>query len=414
MGVRIGSWWLRLVALLALVVVITLGGVARAAPILELYTRPGCPHCVGATGWAQQLRERRPGVEVVEHDVLADPEARRALEALVREQGLGAAALPTFRVGDTLVVGFDGPATTGRRIEALLDGVASDGGTAPGAACPADADDPCVDPGAPLDDGAEPGPAVDPPAEDVETVDVPLLGRLDARRLGLPLFTIAIGLVDGFNPCAMWVLLFLLAMLVNLRDRRRIALVAGTFVVVSGLAYYAFMAAWLNAFLLVGLSRAAQVVLGLFAVVVGVVHVKDFVAPGEGPSLSIPESAKPGIYARVRAIVAAKSLWLAIAGAFALAVVVNVIELLCTAGLPALYTQVLVHHRLSAGERYAYLALYDLAYMLDDGIMVAIAIVTLGKRKLQERGGRWLKLLSGATILTLGALLLLAPELLVW
>jgi hypothetical protein len=155
-------------------------------------------------------------------------------------------------------------------------------------------------------------------------------------------------------------------------------------------------------------------VLGLFAVVVGAVHVKDFFALGEGWSLRIPRSAKPGIYARTRAIVAARSLWLAMAGAFALAVVVNVIELLCTAGLPALYTQVLVQHDLAPAERYAYLALYDVAYMLDDAIMVAIAVVTLGKRKLQERGGRWLELLSGVTILVLGALLLAAPELLVW
>jgi glutaredoxin len=410
------AWLPRLVAVLALLIAITVGSVARAAPVLELYTRPGCPHCVEAKRWAQELRERRPGAVFVERDVLADAQARRDLEALVRAQRLGAVALPTFRVGDALVVGFDGAETTGRRVEALLDGAAA-GPAEPGASCAADTEDACVDPRAapaPLEDGAQPGSAATSAAGDAEVVDIPLLGRLDARRLGLPAFTIVLGLVDGFNPCAMWVLLFLLAMLVNLRDRKRIALIAGTFVLVSGLAYYAFMAAWLNAFLLVGLSRAAQLVLGAFAVTVGAVHVKDFFAFGKGISFSIPESAKPGIYARTRKIVAAKSLWLAVAGAFALAVVVNVIELLCTAGLPALYTQVLVQHRLSPAERYAYLALYDLAYMLDDGIMVIIAIVTLGKRKLQERGGRWLKLLSGATILVLGVLLLVAPQLLVW
>lgn len=410
------AWPRRLLALLALLIAITVGGFARAAPVIELYTRPGCPHCVEAKHWTQELRERRPGVLVVERDVVADARARRDLEALVRAQRLGAVALPTFRVGDALVVGFDGVETTGRRVEALLDGAAT-GPAEQGAACAADSEDTCVDPRSapgPLDDGAEPGPAATRTGGDADVVDVPLLGRLDAGRLGLPVFTVVLGLVDGFNPCAMWVLLFLLAMLVNLRDRKRIALIAGTFVLVSGLAYYAFMAAWLNAFLLVGLSRAAQLVLGAFAVIVGTVHVKDFFAFGKGISFSIPESAKPGIYARTRKIVAAKSLWLAVAGAFALAVVVNVIELLCTAGLPALYTQVLVHHRLSSAERYAYLALYDLAYMLDDGIMVTIAIVTLGKRKLQERGGRWLKLLSGATILVLGVLLLIAPQLLVW
>jgi len=247
-----------------------------------------------------------------------------------------------------------------------------------------------------------------------EGIRVPLLGHVSARDVGLPLFTIVIGLIDGFNPCAMWVLLFLLALLVNVHDRKRMLAVAGTFVVVSGAAYYAFMAAWLNVFLFVGLSRAVQVGLGLLAVVVGVVHVKDFFALGKGVSLSIPESAKPGIYARVRAIVRAESLVAAIVGAVVLAVMVNLIELLCTAGLPALYTQVLVQHCVSPAGRYGYLFLYILAYMLDDSIMVGLAVVTLGRRKLQERTGRWLKLVSGATILVLGALLIFAPGALVW
>jgi uncharacterized membrane protein HdeD (DUF308 family) len=97
-----------------------------------------------------------------------------------------------------------------------------------------------------------------------------------------------------------------------------------------------------------------------------------------------------------------------------LAVLVNVIELVCTAGLPALYTQVLVQQGVSTGERYGYLALYNLAYMLDDSIMVGIAVITLGKRKLQEKAGRWLKLLSGAVILLLGSLLIFAPQVLLW
>jgi hypothetical protein len=234
------------------------------------------------------------------------------------------------------------------------------------------------------------------------------------KEFGLPLFTVVIGLVDGFNPCAMWVLLFLLSLLVNIESRSRMLAIAGSFVLVSGIAYYAFMAAWLNVFTLVGLSRAVQIVLGVMALVIGVVNVKDFLAFEKGISFSIPDRAKPGIYARVRSIVRAESLGAAIVGATVLAVLVNVIELVCTAGLPALYTQVLVQHGVSTGERYGYLALYNLAYLLDDSIMVAIAVSTLGKRKLQEKTGRWLKLLSGVVILLLGSLLIFAPGVLLW
>lgn len=256
-----------------------------------------------------------------------------------------------------------------------------------------------------------PGLPSDMPEQEVDdTIRLPFWGSLSASKLGMPLFTIAVGLVDGFNPCAMWVLLYLLSILVNLRDRVRIVAIAGTFVVVSGLAYYAFMAAWINVFMWVGYLRSVQVGLAILAISIGSIHIKDFFAFKQGVSLSIPESAKPGIYARVRKIVTAENLTGAIAGAFTLAVLVNFIELLCTAGLPALYTRILTQQNLSWPMRHAYLGLYIGAYMLDDTIMVLLIVATLSKKKLQESQGRWLKLASGIAILLLGIIMMVRPE----
>ena len=139
---------------------------------------------------------------------------------------------------------------------------------------------------------------------------------------------------------------------------------------------------------------------------IGALNVKDFVAFGRGPSLSIAESAKPGFYARVRRIVQAENLAAALGGAVVLAVLVNLIELACTAGLPAVYTRILTLHPLSTAEYYAHLALYNVAYVFDDAVMLSVAVVGLGRRKLQERAGRWLKLLSGSVMLVLGVALL--------
>ena len=245
---------------------------------------------------------------------------------------------------------------------------------------------------------------------ETDTIDLPFLGQLSAGEMGLPLFTFVVGLIDGFNPCAMWILVFLLSVLVNIKDRRKILLIAGTFVFVSGLAYFAFMAAWLNVFMLIGIARPAQVILGLLAIIIGVVNVKDFFAFKKGVSFSIPESAKPGLYRRVREIVSAQYLTAALGGVIVLAVVVNMVELLCTAGLPALYTQILTMQDLPTWKNYAYLALYILAYMLDDTILLAIVVATLSHRRLQEREGRWLKLVSGVVILALGLVMILRPE----
>jgi hypothetical protein len=175
------------------------------------------------------------------------------------------------------------------------------------------------------------------------------------------------------------------------------------------LLYFAFMAAWLNIFLLIGLSRAVQIGLGGIALCVGAVNVKDFFALHRGISLSIPESAKPGLYARIRAILQAEHLLGALVGVGILAALVNTIELLCTAGFPALYTQILTMQELSVWEYYGYLGLYNLAYIFDDSLMVTVAVLTLTRTRLQERAGRWLKLISGLVMAGLGASLLLRP-----
>ncbi|XXT21261.1 glutaredoxin domain-containing protein [Sorangium sp. So ce429] len=376
----------------------------RAAPIepradVELFTREGCPRCDEAKRFLTELEGRRSGLRTIVADVVEDRAALDRLRAIAEGQSTAALSVPAFYVRGVLVVGYAGRDVTGRRIEALLDRAPPPPAAAgePAASCPlAPEQPPC-----PAADGATPQPGV---------VDVPVLGRLDARDLGLPAFTVLLGLVDGFNPCAMWVLLFLLSFLATLRSRAKMLLIAGVFVLVSGLAYFAFMAAWLNFFLLVGASRAVQTALGAIAVLAGSIHIKDFFAWKRGVSLSIPESVKPGIYARMRAVVRAESLPSALAAAVVLAVMVNVVELLCTAGLPALYTQLLAEERLPAWKHYAYLGLYNVAYMADDMVMVGVAVATLSRRKLQEKEGRWLKLLSGAIMVLLGLLLLLKPD----
>ncbi len=355
---------------------------------LEVFTRPGCSRCAAAKVWLPALEQRHPAVEVVTLDIAGDPGSRQYLGDLVRRHGTAAASVPVFHVCNRLVVGFDRPETSGRRVEAALEPWTR----------------PCPEP---IGVDGDPEEAV---AESETAIELPLLGTVDASVLGMPLFTLAIGLVDGFNPCAMWVLLLLLSILVNVPDRLRILAIAGTFVAVSGAAYFAFMAAWLHVFDWIGCLRPVQVALGLLAITIGSVHVKDFFAFKKGVSLSIPEAAKPGIYERMRRIVNAENLLGALIGAFTLAVLVNIVELLCTAGLPALYTNVLSQQGFSTPTRYGYLGLYIAAYMFDDALMVAGVVATLSRFKLQETGGRWLKLVSGGVILILGCVMLFRPE----
>lgn len=348
---------------------------AEFAPDLEVFVREGCPHCESAKTFLEELQRERPSLRIELYDVGEDQAALRRLKDLGTERGITTPGVPTFLIGGDLIVGFRSSETTGEEIRARLD-------------------------------------RSERHASAVE--DAPIrtawFGEFHLRDLGMPLFTVVVGLLDGLNPCAMWVLLFLLSLLVNLHDRRKMALIAGTFVAVSGLVYFAFMAAWLNVFLLIGFSRSVQIGLGGIALCVGAVNVKDFFALHRGISLSIPESAKPGLYARMRGILQADNLAGALVGIVVLAVLVNIVELLCTAGLPAVYTQILTLQGLPAWAYYWYLGLYNLAYVFDDGLMVAVAVITLTRTKLQVRAGRWLKLSSGLAMVGLGAVLLLEPK----
>jgi glutaredoxin len=360
-----------------------------AEPTVELYSREGCPRCDEARSFLEGLARTRPDLEIIEKDVVHDREALRRFRELTEGAGITTPGVPAIVVGHEVIIGFD-RATTPQRVRTLLAG----GEISPGQGATCELETTACE---------------ELPRASPRIVDLPMVGRVSVDRLGLPLFTIVVGLIDGFNPCATWVLMFLLAMLVNLKDRSRMAVIAGAFVVVSGLVYFAFMAAWLSFFMVIGVSQPVRIVLAAVALLVGAVNVKDFFALHRGFSLSIPESAKPGIYARVRAVLRAENLAGAVAGIVALAFLVNLVELLCTAGLPAVYTAILTERTLPSWHYHAYLALYIAAYMLDDAILVTVAVATLGKRKLRERGGRWLKLVSGVVMLGLGALLLLRP-----
>ncbi len=364
---------------LALATLLTLWPPAAVAGVgeLQVFVREGCPHCAAAKAFLPELQRQRPAVRVRLRDVGVEPQARDDLLRLSRQQGIQAPGVPTFVYAGQVLVGFDDPGGRGRELLALTE--------APHKAKP---------------DGVQAG---------ATELSLGPLGQVGVAGLGLPLFTLVMGLLDGFNPCAMWVLLFLLSLLVHWRDRRRMALVAGTFVLVSGAVYYAFMAAWLNVFLLLGWSTWLRWLLAGLALTVGLVNVLDSRRQGGSFTLSIPAEAKPGLYARLRQVVQSRSLLPALAAVAALAVVVNAVELLCTAGLPAIYTAVLSQQNLPATAHYAYLGLYILGYIADDSLMVAAAVFALSSHKLTASGGRWLKLISGGVMLALGLALLLRP-----
>jgi glutaredoxin len=371
--------FVRTIGICLVLLVLGSGALVQAGepvPDLEAFVRAGCPHCEAAKVFLDELRRERPSLRIAIFDVAENSVARRRLATLAAERGIANIGVPTFLIGTELIIGFLSADTTGAEIRARLDQNRQG--------------------------------AAQPPV--VESIQTNWFGELRVGDLGLPLFTIIIGLLDGFNPCSMWVLFFMLSLLAGLANRPKMLLIAGTFVAVEGIAYFAFMAAWLNMFLLIGLSRITELILGSIAGLAGVINIKDFWAFQRGISLSIPDAAKPGLYARMRRILQAENILAALLGTVMLAVLVQAVELVCTAGLPALYTRILTMHQLDRWVYYGYLALYNVAYMLDDVLVLAIGVITMSHYRLQEREGRWLKLISGIVMLGLSAVMIVKPD----
>lgn len=363
---------------------------------IEVFVRAGCPHCAKAKEFLARLQQEQPALRIAIRDVGRESAAMKRLQGIAESHNETMLRVPAFVVGGQLIVGYSEEASTGKLIRDTLARAQPSGPQNNAAtSCEAAESYAC-------------GPDSVKPAPKPETFTLEFLGNtLSLDEIGLPLFTLAMGLLDGFNPCSMWVLILMISLLAPLNNRPRMFAVAGTFIAVQGTAYFLFMAAWLNLFLLIGLSRISEIVIAVLALVAGALNLKDFRYFGRGVSLSIPASAKPGIYARMRRVLHADNLIAALIGTVLLGVLVQIIELLCTSGFPALYTRILTLRQPDSLGYYAYLLLYDLAYMFDDMAILAIGVITLSQHRLQEKEGRWLKLVSGLVMVGLGIYLLL-------
>jgi len=247
-------------------------------------------------------------------------------------------------------------------------------------------------------------------APETSRIRIPFLGTLALSELSVPILTLALGSLDAFNPCAFFVLLTLLGLMVHGRSRSRMLLIGGVFVLFSGGIYFLFMTAWLNLFVLLEGIRTVTVAAALVALAVGALNIKDYFALGRGPSLSIPQKGKSGLFARMRGLLSAESLPAMVMGTAVLAIAANAFELLCTSGFPMVYTRILTLSVESPAARYFYLALYNVAYVLPLLFIVIAFAATLGARKLSEAQGRRLKLMSGMMMASLGLVLLIIPE----
>lgn len=242
-------------------------------------------------------------------------------------------------------------------------------------------------------------------------VKLPLVGEVKLKNLTLPLITVVIGLADGFNPCAMWVLLFLISMLIGMKDKKRMWILGSTFLLISALIYLIFMMSWLNLANLLISVVWVRVIIAVVSLVGGFINLRGYIKHRKVSGCDVVDDKKRNrIITRIKKFTTEKNFWLAILGVIVLAISVNVVELACSAGLPVMFIEILSLNNLTAIEEIIYIVLYMLFFLLDDFVVFVIAMTTLSLTGVSSKYGNLSKLIGGILMLFIGLLLMFKPE----
>ncbi len=248
-----------------------------------------------------------------------------------------------------------------------------------------------------------------------QKIRIPFFGTVDVAKLSLPALTFLLGIMDGFNPCAMWVLIILISLLLSLRSRKKIALVGGTFIFAEGFLYFLFMTAWLNIFLAMKQVSLTRILIGIFGIGFGIWRIRDFITWKPGVCKVVDHSkSQEKIMTRIQNLLKPTAVPATILGVIALAFGVNIIEFFCSAGFPVMYTRILALQNVSGIQYYLYLLFYNILYMLDDFLVFGLAFFTLSRFSFSDKYNRYSTLIAGLLIFVLGILLIFNPQLLMF
>ncbi|MFA6907551.1 MAG: hypothetical protein WC263_01870 [Candidatus Micrarchaeia archaeon] len=372
-------------ALYALAFSATVGPVApqqfsgNATLDVHFFYHPACPHCKEQMPYNQQIAQDYPDARWVYHDT-SDSAQVGLMDSMLASLGKEQEGVPTTIINGTVIVGFDKASTPQKIRDALLAGGAGSGGN-----------------------GAE---------AQKKTITLPLVGEMDPYGYSLPALAITLGLIDGFNPCAMWVLVYLISITLTLNDRRKFLLIVGTFLFASGALYFLIMSAWLNAFLFVGYVRPVMIAVGAIALYWGIASLRELWKNKGAVACKVDDpKGKKKLSGEIEALLSSPLSLATFAGLVVLAFTINSIEFVCSSAIPAVFTSVLSLSGVSALEHYAYIALYVLMYMLDDIVVFTLAYFAVGGT-IGNRIASWGNAIGAAILIALGLALLFAPNLL--
>jgi len=359
---------------------------------VHIFFHPQCPHCHEEFKFFDEIKieEKFPNLKFIRHDITSSGQAT-LLQFYGKSFGLDMRFLgtPFLVFGDKYIMGFGTPETTGQEILSLLS----------------------------PESQKETAPSKVSFKEEksneklAEKVTLPVFGEVSLVDTSLPLLSVIIGFVDGFNPCAMWVLIFLISIVMEMKDRTKIYTLVGTFLIAEATLYFFFMTAWLNLFLFIGYVKAITLAIGLVAIYFGTTSLYDLIKNKGHAECFVDFKTQQKTRSKIQALVNAPVTIASILGMIVLAFAVNSLEFVCSSALPAIFTQVLTLAKLDTFSYYVYMLIYLLFYMIDDFIIFGLAALAINKFS-GDKYGDYSKMIGGVILLILGIFMTFFPDML--
>ena len=393
---------------------------------IHLFYGNGCPHCAAEEEFLSDYLKDRTDVKLYKYEIWYDSHNQELLSKVQKEMGTtNKNGVPFTVIGKKTIVGYADGVTDEQIKDAINYYLNNDyrdyAGEITGKVKKAEVKEDTTKDESKTEDKKENKieKADDTKDSDQtdENVTVPVLGKINAKKVSLPILAVVLGFVDGFNPCAMWILIFLITMLFNMKDRKKMWILGLTFILTSGIVYLMFMLAWLNLATFISKIAFIRLLIAVIALVVGLINVYKYIdslkKKDEGCDV-VDKKDRKKIMEKIISITHEKKFIIALLGIMVLAASVNIIELMCSIGIPLLFTQILAMNSLSTFSYMMYMFIYIFFFLIDDIVIFVISMVTLKVTGLSTKYTKYSHLIGGIIMLIIGLLLIIKPELLMF
>lgn len=252
--------------------------------------------------------------------------------------------------------------------------------------------------------------------------ELPFLGLVDIKEVSIPLAAVVLGFMDGFNPCAMWVLLFIISMLFNMKNRKKMWIIGITFLLTSAFVYFLFLITAINVFNILGMSNLLMALIGIIALIGGGFNLHTYIQEmkeDDGCKV-VDDKKRKGIVTKMRKIIGYvdndlpiykdKKFILALLGIMGLAFTVNLIELACSSLFPGIYAVILSANNVGFVDEIIYTLIYILFFLIDDLVVFIVAMKTSEIMGISSKFNKYSHLIGGLIMLIMGLCMIFKPE----